>query len=275
MVAYTPTTTGDVEAARGLCPADKMVVLEKRSYGAWMWKLSAALLAAALCLGIVFLLAWYWHDRPHATAPSVGPTQALVGDGENSDPHHTLKKIGTNAKAAIHLEGIYEEGGKAQLQWRNGQGQTFAQGGLDLRDNQIAVPHTGLYFVYSQASFRITCERDGTGGAGAADAGAADAGAADVGAGAGGAPVPLSHRVWRYSDSVGRKASLMSAVRSACQQGGASAEDDGGAKHGWYNALYLGAVFQLNKDDRLWTETNQVSELETDGGKTFFGVFAL
>ncbi|XP_077454601.1 tumor necrosis factor b (TNF superfamily, member 2) [Stigmatopora argus] len=265
MVAYKPTTTAaDVEAAQGLRPADKVVVLEKRSYGAWMWKLSAGLLAAALCLGIVFLLAWYWHDRPHATAPSVGPTQALVGDQEKSDPHHTLKKIGSNAKAAIHLEGIYEEGDKAQLQWRNGQGQTFAQGGLNLRDNQIVVPHTGLYFVYSQASFRITCERDGAAGAAAAPATE----------GSGGHPVPLSHRVWRYSDSVGRKASLMSAVRSACQHG-ARAEDDGGAKRGWYNALYLGAVFQLNKDDRLWTETNQVSELETDGGKTFFGVFAL
>ncbi|XP_061676116.1 tumor necrosis factor b (TNF superfamily, member 2) [Syngnathoides biaculeatus] len=261
MVAYT-STPADVEAAEGLQNEKTVVVVEKRSYTAWMWKLSAALLVAALCLGTVLLFAWYWHGRPETTTVSVGPTQALVGDDENSDPHNTLKRISTKAKAAIHLEGIHEEGKSEneQLQWRNGQGQAFAQGGLTLQNNQIVVPHTGLYFVYSQASFRVSC-RDNSGEEGLADAS--------------GKPLaPLSHRIWRYSDSVGRKTSLMSAVRSACQHSG-SAEDEQRSKQSWYNALYLGAVFQLNKDDRLWTETNQLSELETDGGRTFFGVFAL
>lgn len=75
------------------------------------------------------------------------------------------------------------------------------------------------------------------------------------------------------SDSIGSEASLMSAVRSACQN---SAQEDGFSDgQGWYNAIYLGAVFQLYKGDQLWTETNQLSELDTDDGKTFFGVFAL
>lgn len=61
----------------------------------------------------------------------------------------------------------------------------------------------------------------------------------------------------------------MSAIRSVCQ---GTAQEDG---RGWYSAIYLGAVFKLNKGDKLWTETNQLSQLETDDGKTFFGVFAL
>ncbi|XP_061632569.1 tumor necrosis factor b (TNF superfamily, member 2) [Phyllopteryx taeniolatus] len=257
MVAYT-STPADVEAAEGLQNQKTVVVVEKRSYTAWMWKLSAGLLVAALCLGMVLLFAWYWHGRPESTTPSAGPTQALVA--ETSDPHNTLKKISSKAKAAIHLEGIHDEGKSVneKLQWRNGQGQAFAQGGLTLQNNQIVVPHTGLYFVYSQASFRVSC-RDST---------------TEEGLESEKHLAPLSHRVWRYSDSVGRKASLMSAVRSACQAS-SSAEDEQRSKQGWYNALYLGAVFQLNKDDQLWTETNQLSELETDGGKTFFGVFAL
>ncbi|XP_057689234.1 tumor necrosis factor b (TNF superfamily, member 2) [Corythoichthys intestinalis] len=253
MVAYMPTTAADVEAAEGLRDAQKVVVVEKRSYTAWMWRLSAGLLVAALCLGTVLLLAWYWHGRTDAMAPSVGPTQALVGDEEKSDPHNTLKKISSKAKAAIHLEGIYEEG-KKELQWRNGQGHAFAQGGLNLQNNEIVVPHTGLYFVYSQASFRVTCDES-------------------QGETGGKRPMHLSHSVWRYSDSVGGKFSLLSAVRSACQQGGKDGEAR--TEQGWYNVLYLGAVFQLNKDDRLSTETKRLSELETEGAKTFFGVFAL
>nr|XP_057909833.1 tumor necrosis factor b (TNF superfamily, member 2) [Doryrhamphus excisus] len=237
----------------------RVVVVERRSLAGWMWKLSAGLLVAALCLGLVLLFAWYWQGRSEPMM-SAGPTQALVQDPENdTDPHDTLLRISSKAKAAIHLEGIHTEGQSVpdQLEWRNGQGQAFAQGGLRLLNNQISIPNTGLYFVYSQASFRVSCTEED----------AEDAGTSKY-------LMPLSHRIWRYSDSVGRKASLMSAVRSACQQG-ASAENDQRGKQGWYNALYLGAVFQLNKGDRLWTETNQLSELETDGGKTFFGVFAL
>ncbi len=133
-------------------------------------------------------------------------------------------------------------------------GEAFAKGGFRLENNHIIIPQNGLYFVYSQASFRVSCsdgdeERDGK------------------------RHTPLSHRIWRFSDSIGSKASLMSAVRSACQN--TVQEDSYGVGQGWYNTIYLGAVFQLNKDDRLWTETNQPSELETDEGKTFFGVFAL
>lgn len=151
--------------------------------------------------------------------------------------------------------GSYEdESLNDQLEWKNGQGQAFAQGGFRLVNNQIVIPQTGLYFVYSQASFRVSCS-DGD-----------EEGAAKR-------LTPLSHRIWRYSDSIGNRASLMSAVRSACQN--TAQEDSYRVGQGWYNAIYLGAVFQLNKGDKLWTETNQPSELETDEGKTFFGVFAL
>lgn len=147
-----------------------------------------------------------------------------------------------------------EEGPTAKLEWNKDQGQGFAQGGFELVDNKIVIPQTGLYFVYSQASFRVTCNDGDEQGVGRH-------------------LTPLSHRIWRDSDSVGTKSSLMSAVRSACQQ--AAQEDSDREEQGWYNTIYLGAVFQLNRGDKLWTETNQLSELETDDGKTFFGVFAL
>ncbi|KAF7661046.1 hypothetical protein LDENG_00270510 [Lucifuga dentata] len=251
MVAYA-TAPGDVEI--GL-EERTVVLVERKSCITQIWKVCGALLVLALCIGGALFFAWYWRGRPE-TAIQSGQTEALIKDAatEATDPHHTLKRISSKAKAAIHLEGIYEDGesSETQLEWRNGQGQAFAQGGFRLEDNQIIIPRTGLYFVYSQASFRVSCN-DG------------DEEKKRL--------APLSHRIWRYSDSVGSKASLMSAVRSACQN--TMQEDIYRVGEGWYNAIYLGAVFQLNKGDKLWTETNQLAELETEEGKTFFGVFAL
>lgn len=139
--------------------------------------------------------------------------------------------------------------------WSSDQGQAFTQGGLQFQANAILIPASGLYFVYSQASFRVSCG-DGDGDA------------------AGPGLTPLSHRIWRHSDVTGGQSTLLSAVRSACQQ---SAVAEGGYSEGQsaYNAIYLGAVFRLKAGDKLWTETNQLSELEADEGTNFFGVFAL
>ncbi|KAI3361313.1 hypothetical protein L3Q82_013494, partial [Scortum barcoo] len=250
MVAYT-TTPGDVEMG----PEERTVVLvEKKSSTGWMW---TVLLVVALCFGGTLLLTWYWNGRPQMMTHSnqtEAPTEKDAA--EKTEPHYMLKHISSKAKAAIHLEGIYDEseGSRNWLEWKNDSGQAFAQGGFQLEDNQIVIPQTGLYFVYSQASFRVSCS-DGNEVEAAKQL------------------TPLSHRIWRHSNSIGKKASLISAVRSACQI--TAQEDSYRSGQGWYNAIYLGAVFQLNKGDRLWTETNQLSELETDDGRTFFGVFAL
>ncbi|XP_035019705.1 tumor necrosis factor b (TNF superfamily, member 2) [Hippoglossus stenolepis] len=257
MVNYT-SAPGDVES--GL-EERTVVLVEKKSSTGWMCKVMGGLFITALCLGGVLMFSWNWN-RSENTINS-GQTAALTktDSDEKTDHHETLKQISSKAKAAIHLEGS-NENSKEKLEWTNSQGQTFAQGGFELVDNQIIIPETGLYFVYSQASFRVSCsdtDDDGKDGQGKLTS--------------------VSHRIWRYSDSMGDKVSLMSAVRSACQIAPtqvAPTQDytfrDG---QGWYNAIYLGAVFKLNGGDKLWTETNMFSELETEGGKTFFGVFAL
>lgn len=136
-----------------------------------------------------------------------------------------------------------------QLEWLTSQGQAFAQGNLVLRDNRIYIPKTGLYFVYSQASFSVSC-------------------------GGNDEPLPLSHRIWLHDDSKGGDVSLMSGERSACQRAGGS-EGSGPAGYNWHNTIYLGAVFKLKRNDWLRTETSPLSKVEQEEGKTFFGVFAL
>lgn len=135
------------------------------------------------------------------------------------------------------------------MQWRKDDGQAFSQGGFKLQGNQILIPHTGLFFVYSQASFRVKCNGPGEN------------------------TTPLSHVIWRYSDSIGDNANLLSGVRSVCQQNYGNSESNIG--EGWYNAVYLSAVFHLNEGDKLWTETNRLTNVEPEQGKNFFGVFEL
>ncbi|CAG6022081.1 unnamed protein product [Menidia menidia] len=160
-----------------------------------------------------------------------------------------------------------EPGGVASgVVWSPGTGQAFSQGGLLLTNNSVRVPRSGLYFVYSQASFRVSCNHGD-----------------QMATGATATATPLSHSVWRLSDSLGgKRVPLMGAVRSACGGGGAQEEGvaHGNGGHGgnggaWFHAIYLGAVFQLNRGDLLQTETNQLQELETEEGRTFFGAFAL
>lgn len=132
------------------------------------------------------------------------------------------------------------------------QGQAFSQGDFQLVNNEIIIPKTGLYFVYSKAAFHIVC-------------GNTDAAENDL--------APLSHRIWRYSDSIGNNATLMSGMRTVCQS--TAADGNVTEDQGRYNTIYLGAVFKLNIGDKLWTETNKLTELEAQEGMTFFGVFAL
>ncbi|XP_037532660.1 tumor necrosis factor b (TNF superfamily, member 2) [Nematolebias whitei] len=251
MMGYA-AAEGDLEA--GTEQRSRVSVEQKKSSTGWMWKVLGVLALLVLCVAGVRLFVWFWSERPEITRVHSEPPAAprFTNPEEKTGSHSTLKQILRKAKAAIHLEGTYDEDGEhLELEWSDNVGQAFAQGGLRLDQNQISVPQTGLYFVYGQASFRVSCVDE---------------------AGATWRPATLSHRIWRLSDSIGTKVSLMSAVRSACQN---VPEVGGKSGQGCYSAIYLGAVFQLNKGDRLWTETNQLSDLETDDGKTFFGAFAL
>uniref|UniRef100_A0A4W5KRJ1 Lymphotoxin-alpha n=1 Tax=Hucho hucho TaxID=62062 RepID=A0A4W5KRJ1_9TELE len=223
------------------------VAVRKVSRG-WLWRLCGVLLVAALCAAAALLFAWCQHGRLTMMQDEMEPQlEILIGA---KDTHQTLKQIADNAKAAIHLEGEYNPNFTTDtVQWRKDDGQAFSQGGFELQGNQILIPHTGLFFVYSQASFRVKCK------------------------GPGEHTTPLSHVIWRYSDSIGVNANLLSGVRSVCQRNYGDAESNIGK--GWYNAVYLGAVFQLNEGDKLWTETNRLTDVETEQGKNFFGVFAL
>lgn len=140
--------------------------------------------------------------------------------------------------------------------------QSHSQGGLELKNNEIVIPRDGLYFVYSQASFRVSCSSNSDD----------DMSSHPM--------VHLSHSVQRWSRSYGNDdvekdyQTILHSIRTACQKTTSSDSDEDGS---WYSAVYMGAVFNLYAGDTLRTEMEEemLSKLEDDPGKTFFGVFAL
>ncbi|XP_030644373.1 tumor necrosis factor a (TNF superfamily, member 2) [Chanos chanos] len=238
-MSSTTQTTLDVES--GVLPTEQVLVVrqKKSSMCSNSWKLCAALLAVALCVAAAGFT--MQHQKKN-----------IQQEGEGL--HLSLRQVSASSKDAIHLAGDYNpDFSHSSVQWRDNEGQSFSKGHLKLHDNEIIIPHDGLYFVYTQVSFSVNCKVD-----------TANSDDLDI--------VRLSHTVSRWSDSYGSYKPLLNGLKSVCKR--VEGEDDG---ERWHSAVYLGAVFKLHAKDRLRTETVEefLPNLETDDGKNFFGVFSL
>ncbi|KAM9838589.1 tumor necrosis factor a (TNF superfamily, member 2) [Aulostomus maculatus] len=220
---------------------------ETRASGKRGSRLTLGLLACTLCLAACGLILSRHNEEARR-------------DKDDFDLHHTLREV-SDVRAAIHLEGQYNPD-MTSVEWKNHVDQSHSQGGLELNNNEILIPQKGLYFVYSQASFRIRCS------------------VASTDDNVSRPMIHLSHTVKRWSSSYGnidsQKSyhSILHSVRTACQRSASSGPTEEGS---WYSAVYMGAVFSLDRGDRLKTETLEktLPDLEDEPGKTFFGVFAL
>ncbi|CAL8297169.1 unnamed protein product [Lota lota] len=215
------------------------------------WRGAAALLAVALCVAGVLCGALHFKVCPRNTR------LRLVSF---SDLQVNLRQISKSVRAAIHLEGEYNNGLSASVHWKTDVDQYHSEGGLKLKDNEIVIPHQGLYFVYSQASFRVSCHVDQDDQSGESPM------------------VHLSYTVQRWSDSYSSSRedyeTILNSVRTACEK---NSRGDAQAQGKWFNAVYMGAVFHLNAGDRLKTVMDKklLPDVNGDPGQTFFGVFAL
>uniref|UniRef100_A0A3P9J645 Lymphotoxin-alpha n=1 Tax=Oryzias latipes TaxID=8090 RepID=A0A3P9J645_ORYLA len=203
---------------------------------------AAVMLAVILCLATAAAAALFFSS--HTKHPEV-----------HEDSFHLKLRQISNVRAAIHVEGKYNPSLDTSIEWIRGVDQFHFQGGLDLDNNEIVIPRKGLYFVYSQASFEVSCSGDAS------------------------SMVHLSHTVQRWSSSYGREddktyRTILHSIRTACQR---KESDEQDANGDWYTAVYMGAVFNLEKGDRLRTvmKKSMLEQLEDNPGNTFFGAFAL
>ncbi|XP_072493648.1 tumor necrosis factor isoform X2 [Notamacropus eugenii] len=135
---------------------------------------------------------------------------------------------------------------EGKLQWLKRRANVLLSNGMDLVDNQLVVPSTGLYLVYSQLLFKgEDCANE---------------------------PLLLTHTVSRVALSYQSKVNLLSAIKSPCQKTVKGARE----ASPWYEPIYLGGVFQLEKGDKLSADTNYPNYLDfAESGQVYFGVIAL
>nr|QJU71387.1 TNF2 [Carassius cuvieri x Carassius auratus red var.] len=229
----------DVESQlgeEGALPLPQVTVSRRKS---GVWRVCGVLLAVALCAAAAVCFTFNKSQNNQES-----------GNGLRLTLRDHLSKENVTSKAAIHLTGAYDpDVCTDNLDWKQNQDQAFVSGGLKLVDREVIIPKDGIYFVYSQVSFHISCKADVT----------------EEHEG-----VHMSHAVLRFSESYASYKPLFSAIRSACVQA-ADTEDL------WYDTIYLGAAFNLRAGDKLRTDTTTelLPRVESENGKTFFGVFAL
>ncbi|XP_069491156.1 lymphotoxin-alpha-like [Ambystoma mexicanum] len=173
----------------------------------------------------------------HGHTPSAG-TYPLTMKHRASSPE----------KPAAHLEGINGTTSVESPEWLDKIGHAFTRGHLQLHNNSLVIPAKGFYFVYTQVVFNGgKCPSNGA--------------------------LYLSHTIFRLSKNYPRRTSLVSAQKSVCT--GAAPPHGEKSSNAWFRSIYQGAVFQLEKADQLFTETDGLQHVAFSHGKTFFGAFAV
>ncbi|XP_072096147.1 tumor necrosis factor ligand superfamily member 15-like [Mobula birostris] len=185
-----------------------------------VWKCGVALGAFALlgALGICLLL------------------QHLLQSGvETGIPG---KPYVNTTKARAHLTAKETSSDLHNLQWEDKYGLAFLMGEISYQNQALTIQKTGVYYVYSQVSFRgkesTRCEY-------------------------------VTHTVTKQVQSYPEPIHLLSSTKTVCSQDSP-----------WFVSIYLGAIFKLEKGDRLAVQVNNVTDVDVNNEhKTFFGTFLL
>ncbi|XP_078497620.1 lymphotoxin-alpha-like [Lissotriton helveticus] len=208
------------------------------------WQLISLMCLLALGTATTLLVLAHRNNKkessikdPHAHAHSEA-SYLLASRHEASSPE----------KPAAHLQGITEKNGRS-VKWSNSTSHAFTRGHVQLQNNSLVIPSTGMYFVYAQVVFSgSSCPEAGS--------------------------LYISHNIMRFSKSYPEPSPLMSAQKTTCV--------DATPAHGkrptsrWFRTIYQGAVFRLDKGDQLSTKMeHQFSNLVVSYDSTYFGLFAV
>ncbi|XP_055983872.1 tumor necrosis factor [Sorex fumeus] len=147
-------------------------------------------------------------------------------------------------KPVAHVVGKYQVEGK--LLWQNRVANTLVANGMELTDNELVVPSDGLYLIYSQVLFQ--------------------------GQDCPSTHLLLTHNIKRFAVSYQTKVALLSAIKSPCSR----ETPEGSEARPWFEPIYLGGVFHLEKGDRLSAEINLPDYLDlAKTEQVYFGIVAL
>lgn len=195
----------------------------------------------------------YYRKVGYVVLSSKYRTSEHSEDCNDRKSAETLLIHAANSKKPFVILASGQHHEKMSLHWVSGVDQSFTKGGLKLENNNILIPRDGLYFVYSQASYIIICKSSEE-----------DDDSSNI---------YLSYSIlWSSLTAPSKnKRYLLNGIKSVCQT---KTEEQMNEQY-VYDSIYLGAVFQLYKGDKLSTEANHLTNIDDHSSKTFFGVFEL
>ncbi|KAM4696205.1 tumor necrosis factor-like [Rhinophrynus dorsalis] len=156
----------------------------------------------------------------------------------DSVPREFKAQAQQGQKVAAHFTGR-QEGGK--LLWENSDLNAIMDEEMSPKDNSLVIPREGLYFVYTNVAFTgPNCKH--------------------------GKALQLSHTVNRMSDSIGDTIPILTSTKSVCEARSDST---------WFQPIYQGGLFHLEKGDVLSTETTHVDFLDIGEGQIYFGILSI
>uniref|UniRef100_A0A4W3HHV6 TNF superfamily member 15 n=1 Tax=Callorhinchus milii TaxID=7868 RepID=A0A4W3HHV6_CALMI len=131
------------------------------------------------------------------------------------------------------------DGDYPALGWEDRHGLAFTKGDLSYQNKFLLIPQTGFYFVYSQVLFRgLENQRC----------------------------EKIIHIVTKLTPSYPEPMKLLSSTQTISEK----------SDYKWSVPIYLGAMIQLEKGDRLMVNVSSVALVDhTNEHKTFFGAFLL
>ncbi|KAG8544349.1 hypothetical protein GDO81_022633 [Engystomops pustulosus] len=132
----------------------------------------------------------------------------------------------------------------ASLTWSADLDNAFTQGSLTLKNNELLVHHTGLYFIYAQATFGgLRCPQENRN--------------------------LVYLRVFLNSVQHEDKMQILRADKTPCEQ----PQDT--TQVGWRKPIFLAGAFKLEKGDSLYVSASDVETILKENGATYFGAYAL
>ncbi|OCT66204.1 tumor necrosis factor [Xenopus laevis] len=140
-------------------------------------------------------------------------------------------------KMAAHFTGVKESD---KLVWENYDSDSSIAEKM-LKDNAIVIPEHGLYFVYTQVSFTgPDCQRE---------------------------PLHLTHTVNILRESYPTEEPILTSMKTVCEVRSDST---------WFQSVYEGGIFNLEKGSVISTETKDIEFLDDDKeSKIYLGILAV
>ncbi|XP_056395347.1 lymphotoxin-alpha-like [Hyla sarda] len=174
------------------------------------------------------------------------PVQKEAGTSHRQQSAESAPR--SSERPAAHFQADPHDPNLNLLTWAPGVDNSFTQGELTLRNNQLHIEQKGLYFIYTQATFGGTqCPQDNN---------------------------LVSLSVILESVEHGQGLQILRADKTPCELPGVISANKG-TRAGWNKSIFQGGAFKLERGDKVYVLTVGTKYIKRENGATYFGAYAL